>query len=109
MLRRPGENVDWLPNFQHNPLPHDGPVPPYRENKHYLSPNCFYCVETVCAPCGAVIAWTKFAKSESPNKIMNFLNHLYPAQVSRPAYICIDNACTVLKFIAKNDAYMQIG
>ena len=105
MLRRPGENVDWLPNLQHNSLPHDGPVPSDRENKHYFSPNRFYCVETVCAPCGAVIAWSKFAKSESPTKIMNFLNCLYPTKESRPAYICIDKACTVLKFIANNDAY----
>ena len=105
MLRRPGENVDWLPNLQQNSLPHDGPVPPDRENKHYFSPNRFYCVETVCAPCGTVIAWTKFAKSESPTKIMNFLNRTYPTKESRPAYICIDKACTVLKFIVDNDAY----
>ena len=41
MLRRPGENVDWLPNLPQNSLPHDGPVPPDRENKHYFSPNRF--------------------------------------------------------------------
>jgi len=105
MLRRPAENFDWLPNLQHNPLPHDGPVPPDRENKHYSSPNRFYCVETVCAPCGTVIAWTKFAKSESPTKIMNFLNSIYPTKESQPSYICIDKACTVLKFIVNNGAY----
>jgi len=105
MLRQPGENVDWLPNLQQNSLPHDGPVPPDRENKHYFSPNRFYCVETVCAPCGTVIAWKKFAKSESPTKIMNFLNSIYPSMESRPAYICIDKACTVLKFIVNNGAY----
>ena len=97
-------NVDWLPNLQQNSLPHDGPVPPDRENKHYFSPNRFYCVETVCAPCGTVIAWKKFAKSESPTKIMNFLNSIYPSMESRPAYICIDKACTVLKFIVNNGA-----
>ena len=36
---------------------------------------------------------------------MNFLNRLYPTKESRPAYICIDKACTVLKFIANNDVY----
>ncbi len=86
-------------------MPHDGPVLPDRENKHYFSPNRFYCVETVCAPCGTVIAWTKFAKSESPTKIMNFLNSIYPTRESRPAYICIDKACTVLKFNVNNGAY----
>ena len=75
------------------------------ENKNYFNPNRFYCVETVCAPCGTVIAWSKFAKSESPTKIMNFLNRTYPTKESQPAYICIDKACTVLKFIINNEAY----
>jgi hypothetical protein len=105
MLRRPGESVDWLPNLQQNSLPHDGPVPPDRENKHYFSPNRFYCVETVCAPCGTIKAWAKFSKSESPTKIMKFLNQIYPTKESRPSYICIDKACTVLKFIVNNDEY----
>ena len=78
ILRHSGDNPDWLPSLEQNTLPHDGPVPPERENKHYFSPNCFYCVETVCAPCGTVIAWKKFAKSESPTKIMDFLNDIYP-------------------------------
>src|SRR6266498_807848 len=82
VLRRPAENLEWLPNLQRNPLPHDGPVPPDRENKNYFSPNRFYCVETICAPCGTVIAWTKFAKSESPTKIMNFLSSIYPTRES---------------------------
>ena len=105
MLRRPGENLDWLPSLQQNTLPHDGPVLPDRENKHYFSPNRFYCVETVCAPCGTVIAWKKFARSESPTKIMNFLNSIYPSKESRPAYICIDKACTVFRFIVNNNPY----
>ena len=105
MLRRPAENLEWLPNVQRNSMPHDGPEPPDKENKHYFSPNRFYCVETVCAPCGTVIAWTKFAKSESPTKIMKFLNSIYPTRESRPAYICIDKACTVLKFNVNNGAY----
>ena len=86
-------------------MPHDGPVLPERTNKNYFSPNRFYCVETLCAPCGTVIAWTKFAKSESPTKIMKFLNSVYPTNESQPAYICIDKACTVLKYIIGNSAY----
>jgi len=86
-------------------LPYDRPVSPDQENKNYFSPNCFYCVETVCAPCGTVIAWTKFAKSESPTKIMNFLSSIYPTRESRPAYICIDKACSVLKFNVNNGTY----
>jgi hypothetical protein len=53
-------------------------------------------VETICAPCGIVIAWTKFAKSESPTNILNFLETVYPTEESHPDYICIDKACLVL-------------
>ncbi len=105
VLRRPAENLEWLPNLQRDSLPHDRPVPPDQENKNYFSPKRFYCVETVCAPCGTVIAWTKFAKSESPTKIMNFLSSIYPTRESQPAYICIDKACSVLKFNVNNGAY----
>jgi len=56
----------------------------------------FYCVETICAPCGTVIAWAKFANSESPTSIMQFLKTVYPAKESRPDYICIDKACLVV-------------
>jgi hypothetical protein len=63
----------------------------------YFTPHWFYCVETICAPCGVVIAWTKFANAESPSNIIKFLNTVYPTQESRPAYICIDKACAVLR------------
>ena len=74
MLRWPAENLEWLPKIQRDFVPHDGPVPAERENKTYFSPNRFYCVETICAPCGTVIAWAKFDKSESPTNIMKFLD-----------------------------------
>jgi hypothetical protein len=83
-------------------VPHDGPAPPEKDNKHYFSPNRFYCVETICAPCGTVIAWTKFDRSESPTNIMQFLNSIYPGKEKQPAYICIDKACAVLKHIVAN-------
>ena len=40
-------------------------------HKHFFGPSQFYCVETICAPCGIVIAWTKFNRSESPTNILN--------------------------------------
>ncbi len=105
MLRQSGENLEWLPNIQCNVLPHNGPVPPERENKHYFGPNCFYCVETICALCGTVISWTKFDRAESPINIMKFLNRIYPTEESQPDYICIDKVCTVLRHIVANCAY----
>ena len=38
ILRHSGDNSDWLPSLEQNTLPHDGPVPPEREKKHYFSP-----------------------------------------------------------------------
>ncbi|TDL26333.1 hypothetical protein BD410DRAFT_716211, partial [Rickenella mellea] len=68
----------------------------HEEIRHNLSKT--YCVETLCAPCGVVIAWDKFKTSESPTNIMNFLDRIYPEKFSRPSYICIDKACMVLRY-----------
>ena len=65
------------------------------QRKHYFGSSRFYCVETICAPCGTVIAWTKFDKAESPTQILNFLSSIYPTQESRPGYVSIDKACLV--------------
>ncbi|KAF8800018.1 hypothetical protein BYT27DRAFT_7236215 [Phlegmacium glaucopus] len=71
-----------------------GPENPQRP--HYFSPAQYYCVETMCAPCGVVIAWTKFDKSESPTNVLNFLGSVHPTQDSQPQYVCIDKACMLL-------------
>ena len=72
---------------------------------HYFGPGKFYCVETICAPCGVVIAWTKFDKSESPTNILKFLESVYPTEESQPAYICIDKACQVLWTAVSNKSW----
>ncbi|KAF8975052.1 hypothetical protein BDQ17DRAFT_1208619, partial [Cyathus striatus] len=54
---------------------------------HYFTAPQFYCVETLCAPCGAVITWTKFTKSEGSRNIMRFLDHVYSTLESCPSYI----------------------
>ncbi|KAF8991818.1 hypothetical protein BDQ17DRAFT_1392922 [Cyathus striatus] len=69
------------------------------EPDNYFTAPRFYCVETICAPCGVVIAWTKFVKSEGAAQIMDFLEDVYPTQESRPSYVCIDKACVVLKYL----------
>ena len=105
ILRRPGETLPWQSNIQRN-QPHDEDVPEY-QRKNYFSPNRFYCVETICVPCGAVIAWTKFAKSESPTHILNFLANVYPTEESQPDYICIDKACLVLRTSISNGSWEE--
>ena len=46
-----------------------------------------------------MIAWTKFAKSESPTNILNWLGTIYPEPDTQPSYICIDKACQVLRTV----------
>ena len=106
MLQRPAENYEWQPkakgpNLQHHDDPNTDPPLP----KNFFSPSRFYCVETICAPCGVVIAWTKFDRSESPTNILNFLGSVYPTEESRPDYICIDKACQVLATAVANGSW----
>ncbi|KAF8884939.1 hypothetical protein CPB84DRAFT_1964902 [Gymnopilus junonius] len=54
---------------------------------------------------GVVIAWTKFAHSESTTNILNFLASVYPTQDSWPDYICIDKACQVLATAVINGSW----
>jgi hypothetical protein len=110
MLQRPGETQPWNPQRRGpNPQHHDddNEEPPLPSN--YFSPARFYCVETICAPCGVVIAWTKFARSESTTNILCFLESVYPTEDSRPDYICIDKACQVSALLSTMEVGMQYG
>ena len=94
MLNRRQEKLEWNLKNENEPQPHDQPAPEnIFKSKHFFGPATFYCVETICAPCGVVVAWTKFAKSESESNILAFLNKVYPSIESCPDYICIDKAC----------------
>ncbi|TFK32840.1 hypothetical protein BDQ12DRAFT_701022 [Crucibulum laeve] len=102
MLCHPGEGTAWESNEERPHQPHDMLTQEPIESKNYFKAEQFYCVETLCAPCGVVIAWTKFDKSESPTKILSWLEEIYPTPESRPAYICIDKACLVLRSAVVN-------
>ena len=54
-----------------------------------------------------MIAWTKFAKAESPTNILDFLNTVYPTPELRPNYICIDKACMVLRTAISNQSWQM--
>lgn len=105
MIQRPQERNPWQPELQRTIQPHDDDNDAEIRRKHYFGPTRYYCVETICAPCGVVIAWTKFNKSESPTNILNFLQSVYPTEESRPAYICIDKACRVLRTAIANRSW----
>ena len=96
--------MEWHTETRENVQPHDQEAPEVPQ-KHYFGPARFYCVENICAPCGVVIGWDKFAKAESPTKILNFLNNIYPVEDTWPDYICIDKACTVLRTAAINNVW----
>ena len=107
-LRRPDETVPWMPEapnlqqVQH----HDEEQQASRRKDCFIPPR-FYCVETLCAPCGVVVAWDKFPKAESPTNILSFLQRVYPEKERRPAYICIDKACMVLRTVTTQARWME--
>jgi hypothetical protein len=100
MLNRQQENLEWNPKPEQEFQPHDQPAPEPKKLKHFFGPATFYCVETICCPCGVVEAWAKFARAESESNILAFMKKVYPTKESRPDYICIDKACKVLKHMA---------
>ena len=106
MLNHPNENLPWNPVIEQEVQPHDEDAPEV-QRKNYFSPAQYYCVETICAPCGVVVAWTKFEKSESPTKILKFLKDTYSQKDARPDYICIDKACLVLQTSLANRSWEE--
>lgn len=101
--------MPWQTPLNRTAQPHD--EPPVNEEqiqrKHYFAPSRFYCVETICAPCGVVIAWAKFTKSESPTNILHFLESVYPMEISRPDYVCIDKGCMILRTSMANGSWQS--
>jgi hypothetical protein len=109
ILRRPGENEPWQPATERVSQPHDDePASDIQTSKNYFSAKQFYCVETLCTPCGVVVAWTKFDKSESPTKILDFLESVYKNEDSKPDYVCIDKACVVLRTALTNGSWERL-
>ena len=104
MLQRPQDLQDWQSQINHPHQPHDEETSDHART-HYFSPARYYCVETIVAPCGVIIAWTKFDKSKSPTNILNYLRTIYPTPESQPAYICIDKACLVLWTSIANESW----
>ncbi|TDL13563.1 hypothetical protein BD410DRAFT_735206 [Rickenella mellea] len=100
------ERLPWLPNLTRPVQLHDDETQTSNTSRNnYFTAAQFYCVETICAPCGVVLAWTKFDKSESPSKILNFLASVFPTESVRPNYICIDKACAVLRTAIVNGSW----
>jgi hypothetical protein len=107
MISRPTEGLPWLNPADRVNLAHDRVQPDEEDDtrKHYFGPSKYYCVEIACAPCGTVIAWTKFDRSESPNKILKFLEDIFSTPESRPSFICIDKACQVFRTAIVNKSF----
>src|ERR1700733_8669272 len=95
------ERLVWLPIMNQQVQQHDGESLETQKANYFVAPH-FYCVETICAPCDVVIAWTLFDKSESPTKILNWLDVVYPTSELRHNYISIDKACMVLQTAVSN-------
>jgi hypothetical protein len=105
MLQRPEERNAWQPGLRRTVQPHDDDEDVIVPRHNYFGAARFYCVETITAPCGVVIAWVKFDRAESPTNILNWLEKIYPTEESRPHYICIDKACRVLRTAIANGSW----
>ncbi|TFK31826.1 hypothetical protein BDQ12DRAFT_701426 [Crucibulum laeve] len=95
----------WLPQVNRQQPVHDEIQAPNQQHTNYFIAPQFYCVETICAPCGVVIAWTKFAKAESPTNILEFLDSVYPTADLQPNYVFIDKACLLLCTAVQHGAW----
>jgi hypothetical protein len=104
MVCRPGEQLPWEPVVNAKTQHHDEEATEV-ERTNYFTPQQFYCVETICAPCGVVIAWAKFANAESPTNILKFLESTYSTEESQPDYICIDKGCMLLHTAIANGSW----
>ena len=82
MIQRPEERNDWQPGLRRTVQHHDDDEDVIIPRHNYFGAARFYCVETITAPCGVVIAWVKFDKSESPTNILNWLEKIYPTEES---------------------------
>ena len=105
MLQRPEERNAWEPGLRRTAQPHDADDDVIIPRNNYFGAARFYCVETITAPCGVVIAWVKFDRAESPTNILNWLEKIYPTEESQPHYICIDKACRVLRTAIANGSW----
>ena len=99
------ERLAWLPAINRQVQQHDARANEANRRDNYFVAGRFYCVETICAPCGVAIAWTLFDKSESPTQILNWLESVYPTADLCPSYICIDKACMVLCTAISNGSW----
>ncbi|KAF8995317.1 hypothetical protein BDQ17DRAFT_1522658 [Cyathus striatus] len=100
MSTRKSENPPWNKNQgRHVQQPHDESDTNIPKKSHYF--------KTICAPCGAVIAWTKFVKSKSTTNILKFLEDVFPDEELRPDYVCIDKACKLLQTAVANGSWVD--
>lgn len=111
MISRPNEHLPWQnrrtaeePQAHDTPPDDDDDGEPH-QREHYFGPAKFYCTETACYPCGVGIAWTLFNTSESPNKILSFMERTFDTPESRPSFICIDKGCQVFRSAVKNGSF----
>ncbi|TFK32969.1 hypothetical protein BDQ12DRAFT_700970 [Crucibulum laeve] len=73
------EQHPWLPQVNRQQPAYDEIQAPNQQHSNYFIAPCFYCVETICAPC-----------AESPTNNIEFLDLVYPTSDLQPNYVCID-------------------
>jgi hypothetical protein len=65
-LRQADDTLPWMQQRSSNQQPHDQEANDSQSNKDHFIPSRTYCVETLCAPCGVVVAWTNLQRQSHP-------------------------------------------
>jgi hypothetical protein len=102
IARRPLEAAPWRPDIPNQVHPaHDEPEGEEHASQysHYFVAGHFWCVETMMRPCGVVLAWDLWDKSESVSKIAAFIQKHHPTPETKAAYYAIDKGCQLLRHL----------
>jgi len=74
ILQHPSELMPWQSPLIRHPQPHDEPPAEEVQRNHYFSSSRFYCVETICAPCGLWLPGLNLQNQNLQQIFCNFWN-----------------------------------
>ncbi|KAF8498922.1 hypothetical protein JB92DRAFT_3125074 [Gautieria morchelliformis] len=70
---------------------------------HKFQARHIYCLQTLQWACGVPIGFGKCYGSESTPQVHSFISAMFPIPSSRPAFMCYDNACSLLRHMARQN------
>ncbi|KAF8507792.1 hypothetical protein JB92DRAFT_2600530, partial [Gautieria morchelliformis] len=70
---------------------------------HTFQARHIYCLQTLQWACGVPIGFGKCCGSESTPQVHSFISAMFPIPSSHPAFMCYDNACSLLRHMARQN------